>query len=177
MLDIRGTKTEENIEKEICEKAKLSVRLRLYGRQAEKDGYKYIADIFNENADRLEELAMVGYRIINGGVNETRENLNTVAQIFADMEDRNCMYKGYSDDAVNEGLDEIADIFENVVNIETGMAEKFSGLSESMINDRFYRRDGEEKWECMVCGYNKTDKNAPNICPVCGGGRGNFRVR
>lgn len=36
MLDIRGTKTEENIEKEICEKAKLSVRLRLYGRQAEK---------------------------------------------------------------------------------------------------------------------------------------------
>ena len=54
MLDIRGTKTEENIEKDICEKAKLSVRLRLYGRQAEKDGYKYIADIFNENADRLE---------------------------------------------------------------------------------------------------------------------------
>ena len=34
MLDIRGTKTEENIEKDICEKAKLSVRLRLYGRQA-----------------------------------------------------------------------------------------------------------------------------------------------
>ncbi len=104
-------------------------------------------------------------------------NLNTVAQIFADMEGRNDMYKGYSDDAVNDGLDEIADVFENIMNIETGMAEKFSELSESMINDRFYRRDGEEKWECMVCGYNKTDRNAPNICPVCGGGRGNFRVR
>ena len=120
---------------------------------------------------------MVGYRIINGGVNETRENLNTVAQIFADMEDRNCMYKGFSFVVFFFFLDEIADIFVYVVYIVTGMAEKFSGLSESMINDRFYRRDGEEKWECMVCGYNKTDKNAPNICPVCGGGRGNFRVR
>lgn len=175
MLDIKGTQTEENLKKDIVRILELSNEFMVYSRQARNDGYQQIADIFEENAMKLNELAIVWYKILNGGAADTRENLQSAVDFLENSNNEN-MYERYAKEAREDGLDEIAVIFENAGTIGYNQADKFRELLNNVKNDSVFRKDGEEMWECMVCGYTVTDRKAPQICPVCGARREYFKI-
>lgn len=172
MLEIRGSKTEENLKRAFENETQGSNMYAFYAEQARKDGFEQIGNIFDEIAGNEHEHAKLWYKLLNGGMGTTEENL--ISAINGEHNESNSTYIDYSNIAREEGLDEIAELFERVALIEKGHNITFEKLLNEVRNGMVFN-DGEEKiWKCMMCGYTETGDNAPEICPVCGAGQAFF---
>ena len=57
MVDLKGSKTEENLRTALAGESQARVKYEFYASQAKKDGYVEIKDIFQESSDNEKELA------------------------------------------------------------------------------------------------------------------------
>lgn len=166
MLDIKGTKTEENLKKAYSGESEAGNKYLLFAEQARKDGYEQIANIFEDTAGNEKEHAEIWYKILNGGVGTTEENL--LIAIQGENYESGKMYADFAKTAREEGLDEVAVLFERVGRIEGGHEERFRKLAENIENNTVFKKDGEVPWICLNCGNVHVGMEAPDICPVCG---------
>ena len=177
MLEIRGSKTEENLKKAFANETQESNRYTYYAEQARRDGYEQIGSIFDEMAGNENERAKLWYKLLNGGIGTTEENLaNSINGEQNESNEVEDTYIDYANTAREEGLDEIAELFERVAAIENSQNATFEELLNRVRNGEVFTRDGEIMWRCMVCGYTETGKSAPLICPVCGYGQEFFEA-
>ena len=51
MVDLKGTKTEENLRTALAGESQARVKYEFYASQAKKDGYVEIKEIFQESSD------------------------------------------------------------------------------------------------------------------------------
>lgn len=173
MLEIRGSKTEENLKRAFEDETQGSNMYTFYAEQARKDGYEKIGNIFDEIAANEREHAKLWYKLLNGGMGTTEENLTS--SVNGERNESNSTYIDYSNTAREEGLDEIAELFERVAVIEKGHNTILEKSLNEVRNGMVFK-DGEEKiWKCMMCGYTETGNNAPQICLVCGAGQASFK--
>lgn len=174
MLDIKGTKTEENLKKAFAGESEARNKYTFFAEQARKDGFMQKANMFENIAGNEREHANMWYRLLHGGIGTTEENLQSPLQ--GEQLEADEMYMDFARVAREEGLDEIAEMFEGVAGIEEGNNKIFERLLSNIRNGEVFRRNGEEKWGCMVCGYTQTSKEAPEICPICGYGKEFFKI-
>ena len=107
MVDLKGTKTEENLRAALAGESQARVKYEFYASQAKKDGYVEIKDIFQESSDNEKEHAKIWFKLLNGGkVPDTLSNLADAAA--GEHEEWTVMYKGFAETAREEGFDEIA---------------------------------------------------------------------
>ena len=77
------------------------------------------------------------------------------------------MYAGFAKEAREEGFDDIAFLFEKVINVEKMHDSRYRVLLNHIQGGKIFERENEIVWECAVCGYTADSRKAPEICPLC----------
>ena len=176
MADLKGTKTEANLQAAFAGESQARNKYTYYASQAKKDGYVQIAAIFEETAANEKEHAKLWFKILNGGkVGPTVENLKDAAA--GENYEWTDMYATFAKEAREEGFDDIANLFEGVAAIEKEHEERYLKLLANVEGDLVFSRDGDMIWQCSNCGHVCVGKQAPEVCPVCAHPQAYFQIK
>ena len=182
---LSGTKTEQNLINAYAGESQARNRYTYFAKQAKKEGYEQISEIFCMTADNEKEHAKLFYEYIGntrGHVNAeypfelgtTEENLESAAA--GEKEEWSFLYADAEKTAREEGFDEIADTFHHVIEAEKHHEQRYLKLLENIKNDTVFSKDKEILWMCRECGYVYKGKSAPKKCPNCHHPQGYFQV-
>ena len=114
-MELKGSKTEANLQTAFAGESQARNKYTYFASKAKKDGYEQIAAIFQETADNEKEHAKLWYKLLNGGIGTTAENLKAAAE--GENYEWTDMYAGFAKTAREEGFDHIAFLFEKVAEI------------------------------------------------------------
>jgi len=175
MKDLKGTKTEKNLQEAFAGESMARNKYTYFASKAKKDGYVQIAALFEETAKNEQEHAKLWYKYLNGNkINGTAQNLKDAAE-GENFEWTN-MYDRMAKEAREEGFDEIADQFEGVAAIEKHHEERYLKLLKNVEEKQVFSKDGDCIWQCSNCGHLVIGKEAPAICPVCKHAQSYFQI-
>ena len=174
MKDLKGTKTEKNLQTAFAGESQARNKYTYYASKAKKDGYEQIAAIFEETANNEKEHAKLWFKLLHGGIPDTLTNLADAAA--GENYEWTDMYATFAKEAKEEGFDYIAKLFEGVAEIEKRHEERYRKLIENIEGGLVFSRDGDMIWECRNCGHIHIGKEAPEVCPVCAHPRAYFEL-
>lgn len=81
MKELKGTKTEKNLQEAFAGESMARNKYTFFASKARKDGFEQIAAIFEETAHNEKEHAELWYKYLHGGeVGTTSENLLSAAE-------------------------------------------------------------------------------------------------
>ena len=175
MAEIKGTKTEQNLNAAFSGESQARVKYQFYASKAKKEGYEQIAAIFQETSDNEKEHAKIWYKLLHDGVADTMTNLKDAAD--GENYEHTDMYKKFAEDAREEGFNEIAELFEKVGEIEKHHEERYRKLIENIEKGMVFKGDGVTVWKCRNCGYIHIGDSAPEKCPVCDHPQSYFEIQ
>ncbi len=166
MAEIKGTKTEKNLNAAFAGESQARVKYQFYASKAKKEGYEQIAEIFQETSDNEKEHAKIWYKLLHANVvPDTVENLKDA--IAGEEYEETEMYVKFAKEAREEGFEEIAKLFEEVGKIEAKHEERYRKLLKNVEDGMVFKADGVTVWKCRNCGYIHIGDSAPEECPVC----------
>ena len=166
IMDLKGSKTEANLLEALKGESVARNKYTYYAAQAKKDGYVQMARIFEETANNEKEHAKIWFKLLHGGkIPATKDNLKDC--IAGENYEHVSMYPEFARIAREEGFDEIARLFEGVATVEAHHEERYQKLLNNLNDDKVFKRDEKQQWECGNCGFRLNSTTAPEICPVC----------
>ena len=174
-MDIKGTKTEANLKAAFAGESQARNKYTYFASKAKKDGYVQIASIFEETANNEKEHAKMWYKLLNGGISSTIDNLKDAAE--GENFEWTDMYEGFAKTAREEGFEEIAKLFEGVAAIEKEHEERYRKLLANIEGGLVFSKDGDVVWQCANCGHICVGQKAPEVCPVCTHPQSYFQVK
>ena len=175
-MNLKGTKTEANLQTAFAGESQARNKYTYYASKARKDGYQQIAALFEETAANEKEHAKLWFKLLCGGqIPSTEENLLDAAQ--GENYEWTDMYTAFAADARAEGFDEIAALFEGVAEIEKAHEARYRKLLENVKNGLVFSREGDQLWQCANCGHIVIGKAAPETCPVCNHPQAYFHLK
>ena len=131
MKDIKGTKTEQNLQTAFAGESQARNKYTYYASKAKKEGYVQIANIFEETAGNEKEHAKMWFKLLNGGsIKDTISNLKDAAA--GENYEWTDMYDTFAKEAREEGFDDIAFLFEEVGKIEKEHEERYLQLLKNI---------------------------------------------
>lgn len=175
MKELKGTKTEKNLQEAFAGESQARNKYTYFASKARKEGYVQIAAIFEETAGNEKEHAKMWFKYLEGG-----EIKSTVANLEAAAEGENYewtdMYDRMAKEAEEEGFNEIAAKFRMVGEIEKHHEERYRKLLQNVKDGLVFSRDGDCIWQCSNCGHIVVGKKAPQVCPVCNHPQSYFQI-
>ena len=175
MAEIKGTKTEQNLNAAFAGESQARVKYQFYASKAKKEGYEQIAAIFQETSDNEKEHAKIWFKLLHDGVADTMTNLKDAAA--GENYEYTDMYKKFAEEAREEGFNEIAELFEKVGEIEKHHEERYLKLVKNIEEGMVFKGDGVTVWKCRNCGYIHIGDSAPEKCPVCDHPQSYFEIQ
>lgn len=176
MKDLKGTKTEQNLQTAYAGESEARNKYTYYASKAKKDGYVQIANIFEETANNEKEHAKIWFKLLHGGaVPSTVENLVDAAA--GENYEWTDMYATFAKEAKEEGFDEIAKLFAMVAEIEKEHEARYRKLLKNIEDKVVFSREGDCMWQCSNCGHIHFGKEAPEECPVCTHPKSYFQLK
>jgi len=180
-MGLKGSKTEKNILTAFAGESQARNRYTYFSGQARKDGFIQIADIFEETANQEKEHAKRLFKLLEGGEVEVQAAfpagvISTTAQnLKASAGGENyewvSMYPSFAKIAREEGLKDIAGIFESIAVAEKQHEKRYLGLLANIEAGTVFKKDKPVTWRCRNCGYLHVGTEAPKCCPACDHGR------
>jgi len=158
------SKTEDNIKAAFAGESQARNKYTYFAEVARKEGYHYIAKIFEETADNEREHARDHFKLLKG-VGTTEENLD--AAISGEHYETVEMYPLFSKEAEEEGNTEAAILFKMIGRIEEKHRERYKTLLEMVKNGTVFKRAQPIQWKCSVCGFTMEGNEPPPKCPAC----------
>lgn len=174
-MDLKGTKTEANLQAAFAGESQARNKYSYYASKAKKDGYVQISKLFEETANNEKAHAKIWFKLLNGGIKGTPENLEDAAN--GENYEWTDMYPTFAKEAREEGFTEIAALFDAVGKIEKEHEERFKKLLNNLKEGIVFSKDGDTIWQCINCGHIVVGKNAPQVCPVCAHPQAYFEVK
>lgn len=176
MADLKGTKTEKNLEAAFAGESQAYTKYQYYASKAKKEGYVQLSEIFLETAKNEKEHAKIWFKLLHDeNVPDTVTNLNHAAD--GENEEWTSMYAKFAEEAREEGFDRIAFLFESVGAIEKEHAERYRTLLSNIENDTVFNKEEEIELKCSNCGHIYKGKSSLEICPVCAHPKAYFEER
>lgn len=176
MKDLKGTKTEQNLQEAFAGESMARNKYTYFASKAKKDGYVQIAAIFEETAKNEQEHAKLWYKYLNGNkINDTEANLTDAAT--GENYEWTDMYDRMAKEADEEGFTEIAAKFRGIGAIEKEHEARFRRLLENVENGEVFKRGSITIWKCRNCGHIVVGTEAPKVCPVCNHAQSYFEVK
>ncbi len=163
-MKLKGTKTEKNILEAFAGESQARNKYTYFASQAKKEGYEQIAAIFTETADNEKEHAKMMAKFVDM-IGDTASNLKEAAA--GENYEWTDMYKKFEKEAREEGFKEIADIFEEIGEVEEKHEKRYLALLKRVESGTVFKRDEPINWQCRNCGYIHNGKEAPKECPAC----------
>lgn len=158
------SKTEENLKTAFAGESQARNKYNYYAKIAKKEGYHYIAKIFDETAENEMRHAKDEFALLNG-LGSTLENLKA-AYAGEDYEVKT-MYADFARIAEEEGHTEAAILFQQILKVETHHRDRYKKLIELVESGNVFKRENPIKWKCGVCGYIYEGTEPPQKCPCC----------
>ena len=176
MAELKGSKTEKNLQEAFAGESMARNKYTYYASQARKDGYEQIAKIFEETANNEKEHAKIWFKLLHGdAVPATAENLLDAAQ--GENYEWTDMYARFAQEAREEGFTKIAALFDMVGKIEKEHEERYRKLLANVEGQLVFSREGDCIWECANCVHIVIGKKAPEMCPVCKHPKAFFQIK
>ena len=168
--------TQQNLLKAITGESVARNRYTFYAKLARKEGYEWIARVFEETADNERAHAEEEMEKLTGKtmtnldmevlpLSSTLNNLKASAQ--GELFETNTMYPDFEKQARKDGEKVIADMFREIGEVEEKHAERYLILANRLAKKVLYKQSKKVEWKCLNCGYIHTGKEAPKVCPVC----------
>ena len=186
MAKLAGTQTEKNLLTAFAGESQARNRYTYFAKQARKDGFVQISDIFTETADHEKEHAKRLFKFLEGGeveiagafpagvIGSTLDNLKAAAA--GENYEYTTMYPGFAKTAEEEGQNEIADVFMAVAVAEKQHEKRYNDLAANIMADRVFKREQPVVWKCRNCGYLHEGAEAPDLCPACAHPQAHFEL-
>jgi len=157
-------KTEENLQAAFAGESQARNKYTYFANVARKEGYHYIAKVFeeaaaNEMRHAKDELALLG------GIGDTAANLKEA--IAGEYHETTEMYPTFAKEAEAEDNMEAARLFSQVAKIGKHHEQRYRKLLEMVENGTVYKREKPIRWKCSVCGYIVEGTEPPPKCPAC----------
>jgi rubrerythrin len=185
-MDLRGSRTENNLMKAFAGESQARNRYTYYSSVARNEGYEQIAFVFEETAGQEKEHAKRFYNFLQGGEIEiaasfpagpagsTLENLRAAA--CGERYEYTEMYPSFVKTALEEGFTAIARVFECIGKAETYHGSRFTAFADTLEKGDTFRRTTPAKWRCRNCGYTHDGVEPPQACPACAHPKAFFEV-
>ena len=186
MGNLKGTQTEKNILTAFAGESQARNRYTYFASQAKKDGYVQISEIFTETANQEKEHAKRLFKLLEGGevevaaafpagvIGTTLDNLKESAA--GENYEYTDMYPGFAKTAVEEGFEEIAEIFKAIAVAEKQHEKRYLALAANIANNTVFKKDQSVVWRCRNCGYLHEGDSAPEECPACAHPQAHFEL-
>jgi rubrerythrin len=158
------SKTDENLKAAVAAESLTRNRYSYFAEIAKKEGYRYIAKIFEEIAENEKYHAMEELKLLMGK-RSTAVNLREV--VNGERYESEEMYPRFATEAEVEGNRAAAILFQQITRIEEQHHARFKKLLEMVESGKVFKRDSPIKWKCSVCGYAYEGVEPPNRCPYC----------
>ncbi|MBF0587580.1 MAG: rubrerythrin family protein [Magnetococcales bacterium] len=174
MASVKGTETEKNILAAFAGESQARNKYGFFAKKARKEGYVQVAAAFEETANHERAHASTLFKMLEGAIGSTEENLRAAAA--GETYEKDDMYPSFAAKAREEGFEEIALVFEAIANAETMHGARFTKLADNIASERVFTRKKKQTWTCRNCGYQHKGKSAPDSCPACAHGKAHFEV-
>jgi rubrerythrin len=158
------SKTEENLKTAFAGESQARNKYTFFADAARKEGYHYIAKIFEETADNEQRHAKDEFKRL-GGIGDPAANLR--AAIEGENYETVTMYPTFAEEAEQEGKGEIAHLFREIAEVEEHHRDRYQRLLAMVEAGTVYKRAEPIKWKCSLCGYVHTGTEPPALCPSC----------
>jgi len=158
------TKTEKNLKAAFAGESQARNKYTYFAKVARKEGYRYIAKIFEETADNEMQHAKDEFKLLNG-IGDTKSNLK--AAIEGEHFETEDMYPTFAEEAEEEGNAVAAKLFKEIGETEKHHEERYEKLLKLVEEDSVFKREEPIEWKCEKCGHIHTGTEAPVVCPSC----------
>ncbi len=173
--------TVTNLARAFAGESQARTRYTVYAQVARKEGWEWIAQVFEETAaneavhaeEFLEQLQKLGGCAPNIALNAgypfelgtTAENLSFAAR--GELEEHTDAYPAFAELARREGCDEAARLFMQIARIEGVHHNSFRQLHQQLSEGSLTEKETPITWRCLNCGYTYESRRACDPCPVC----------
>jgi len=170
-------KTQSNLLKAFAGESMARKKYTYYAKRARKEGYEWIAHVFEETADNERAHAEREFELIKNkaemtntydihALGTTLENLKNAAA--GEKYEWTSMYPDFEKTAREENEKAIAAAFKEIAEVEEKHEERYMKLAERLESGQLFKTDNPgAEWKCLNCGYIHTGKDAPSTCPAC----------
>lgn len=174
-------KTLRNLARAFAGESQARNRYTIYAKVARKEGYEWIARVFEETAanecvhgeEFLEQLQKLGGCSENIDLEAgypfqlgaTEENLRYAAE--GELHEHDNAYPEFAEVARRENFDEAARLFLQIARIEGVHHNVFSQLLTQLTSGTLTEKPEPILWRCANCGYTYESTRACDPCPVC----------
>ncbi|MBO5180160.1 MAG: rubrerythrin family protein [Clostridia bacterium] len=164
-MNLKGTATEKNLKKALEGEALAHLKYQFYRSK--------IGNLSKDYENRLDEIVhnekehgKIWFKLLHGGeVPENTENL--LDAIKGETEEHEKMYPEFGRIAREEGFEEIAELFEQVAEIEGKHSKEFAEMLKNIENENIFEDKEGIEFKCLNCGHIHYGTEAPEECPVC----------
>ena len=156
--------TEDNAKAAFAGESQARNKYDYFAKVARKQGFHYIAKVFEETALNEKQHAKEEFKLLKG-IGDTATNLK--AAIEGEHYECTEMYPNMEKDAKQEGNEEAAILFKEVSEVEEHHEARYKKLLEMLEKGTLYKRDKPSKWKCSKCGYVHVGTEPPDVCPAC----------
>ena len=158
------SKTEDNLKAAFAGESQARNKYTYYAEIARKEGYHFIANIFEETARNEMQHAKDELNLLKG-LGDTKANLKAAAEgeHYEVIE----MYPEFAKQAEEEGNKEAAALFRMIARVEEQHRNRYRKILEMLESGTLYKRDKPIRWKCSVCGYVHVGNEPPMKCPSC----------
>ncbi|MFZ3062406.1 MAG: rubrerythrin family protein [Actinomycetota bacterium] len=188
-------KTIENLAKAFIGESQARNRYTFYSKTAKKEGFEQIAEIFLTTAENEKEHATWLFRLIQElkgksgqkleSINveaiaplvlgDTKENLQ--AAIAGENYENTVMYPEFANEALGEGLKDIAKRLRAIAKAEEHHEERYTKLLKQVEAGTVFRKETQVYWVCRECGYVHFGVEPPVKCPSCDHDRSYYQIK
>lgn len=169
--------TEKNILRAIAGESMARNKYTYFASAAKKEGFEQIAAIFEETADNEKEHAKRLMKLLKGTEKSTLEGFdfpkvedtktNLLHAAAGEKDEWTSMYPSFEKTARDEGLNDIADVFKEIGEVEEAHEKRYLKLADNIAQGIVFKREQSVKWHCRNCGYVHEGTEAPDLCPAC----------
>lgn len=158
------SKTIENLKAAFSGESQARNKYTFFAKVARKEGYHYVAKIFDETAFNEMRHANDHFKLLNG-IGDTAANLKEAVE--GEDYETMTMYPTFAKEAEEEGNMEAAMLFKQIGKIEAEHRERYKRLLEMVEKGTVFTREQPIKWRCSLCGYTHKGTEPPVKCPSC----------
>ncbi len=158
------SKTEENLKAAFAGESQARNKYDFFAKVARKEGYHYIAKVFEETATNEMQHAKDEFKLLKG-INDTKANLKVA--IEGEHYENSEMYPNFEKDAQKEGDKGAAILFKQIAKVEKEHENRYNKLLEMIENGTVFKREKPIRWKCSKCGYIHEGTEPPEKCPSC----------
>ena len=186
MAGLKGSQTEKNILTAFAGESQARNRYTYFSKQARKEDFVQIADIFEETANQEREHAKRLFKLLEGGeveivgafpagvIGQTVDNLK--ASAAGENYEWTDMYPGFAKVARDEGQEAVATVFEAIAVAEKQHEKRYLDLMGNIMADKVFKREESVVWRCRKCGYLYEGTEALQMCPACAHPQAHFEI-